>query len=248
MRRLRDTSGFTLIEILAAMVILISALAGITYFFASNNDSSLASQREVSQLSVVQQQIENVHQLVKQYGFSALAMSGNPAQPTDSTLPTDPTDPNDFITGWNTTGEAFRVEGDYNNTALGVITGTAATGETMLDPITGTTGGQLTPAQYTDVSTGTTYASVSSVPAGDPYATVNTYVTAASTIGCNSALGSCAATDARRVIVAVTLQQLGQRSNLGPNKPAYASTVFTNPTASNQAALANGLTILGLIP
>jgi prepilin-type N-terminal cleavage/methylation domain-containing protein len=249
MRRLRDTGGFTLVEVLTAMVILVVALGGITYFFASNNDSSLASQREVTQLSVIQQQLENVHQLVKQYGFSALALSGNPAQPTDSSLPVNPTDPNDFITGWGTASEAFRVESDYNKTTVGVITGSPSSGETLLDPINGSTGGQVTPVLYTDLSTGTTYTNLSSLPTADPYAIVNTYVTDDSTVGCNTAnSNTCAATDARRVIVAVTLHQLGGRNDLGPNKPAYASTVFTNPSVSYQTAQASGLTILGLIP
>jgi hypothetical protein len=37
-------------------------------------------------------------------------------------------------------------------------------------------------------------------------------------------------------------------TDIGPAYPIYISTIFANPVASNQAANASGLRILGLIP
>jgi len=111
--------------------------------------------------------------------------------------------------------------------------------------------------QFVDLANGNTYTSLSSVPSGDPYATVYTFVTQASTVGCNASLGSCGA-DARRVILAAQLQQESVDSGVSyPNAtdaatklnyPTYSTTVFTNPAASNQPSTASGLSVVGLIP
>jgi type II secretory pathway pseudopilin PulG len=258
---LGGTDGFTLVEVLVSMMMVVIVFSALAVLFATANDSSLASQRQESRLLIVQQQIEKVRTVVLQYGFAALALSTNPSAPSDSPLPANPTDPNDFITGSGTTSEAFLVESNYNGTSAGVIAGTPATGEPLMAPVTGVSGGQISPVQCTDVSTGTTYpdpltggtypACSGVVPSGDPYAMVSTYVTQASTAGCNTLLtGSCAG-DVRRVIVAVVFHNTaygGTRKNLGPNTPTYSTTVFSNPVASNQTAQASGLRILGLIP
>lgn len=263
----RREQGFTLVEVLAAMVLFLVVLVGITFFFASNQDSSYASQREVSQLSVAQGQIENIRQLAKRYGFSALALSSNPATKTDSTLPTNPPDPNDYIVSQGTSSESYEIMSNYNDSTAGVASNTPSTGETLLDPNTGTTG-QVTQLQYVDLSTGTSYLSTASVPSTggvkDPYAVVNTFVTQASTVaGCNAGVGTCASSDTRRVIVAVELHNPNAtndyaacssgvvgpkgRCDLGPSTPTYTSTIFVNPIASNQTGSASGLRILGLI-
>jgi type II secretory pathway pseudopilin PulG len=245
--------GFTLIEVMAAMLIAMVVIGALVFLFMNSNNGSLANQREMSQLSVLQQQIESVRQLVKQSGFGALALNGNPAQPADSTLPLSPTDPNDFITGWNTASEAFLVESNYNSTsACGsppcVIAGTPSTGEPLIAPVTGVSGGLLAPVQYVDIASGTSYPSAAGVPSGDAYAIVNTYVTQASTTGCNASLGGSCAGDTRRVILAVRLSNPGARTNIGVNTPTYSTTIFANPIPSNQPNSAGGLRILGLIP
>jgi type II secretory pathway pseudopilin PulG len=245
---LRAEDGFSLAELVIAILVMIMGVGALTALFVNNDNSSLAGQREVSQLAVLQQQIENIHQLVKQYGFGALAMSGNPAQPTDATLPGDPTDPNDFVTGWGTSSEAFKVESDYNNTGNGTAAHTPSAGEPLLDPINGVSGGQVAPVQYADLSNGTTYANLASVPAGDSYATVYSYVMGTTTAGCNSSgLGSsCPASDVRRVVVAVLLNQPAHRQNVGPNTPTYSTTVVSNPIPTNQPSATSGLCILAL--
>jgi len=257
--RLADADGFTLIEVLVAIVMVVLVFAGLALLFAEANDSSLASQRQISRLTILEQQIEKVRDTVSEYGFSALALSGNPAAPTDGgTLPANPTDPDDFITSSGLSSEAFLVESNYNNTPEGVISTSPSTGEPLLAPVTGVTGGQVAPVQCADLSTGTTYADPASgatypscstiVPSGDPYSTVYTYVTQATAAGCNTALGSCGS-DVRRVVVAAVNYAPGpsSRNDLGPTAPTYATTIITNPAASNQATTASGLKILGLI-
>jgi hypothetical protein len=143
------------------------------------------------------------------------------------------------------------VESNYNDTNEGF-----PQGETIADNpepllVNGCTisdatisGGQLSPTQYADLTTGSTYASASSVPAGDPYATIYTYVTATNSVGCNASMGSCAA-DARRVVLVSVLDH--EAPDAGPSYPTYSTTVFTNPVPSNAPASASGLQILGTI-
>ena len=248
MSKLRPSDGFTMIEVLAALFVTLAVIGSLALVLAGNDSSSLASQLQVSRLSVLQQQIEKVRNVVNQYGFSALALNSNPSAPTDSSLPGDPTDPNDFITSHGTSSEAFRIESNYNNTSEGVLSDTPSTGEPLLDPDTGSSGGQVAPVQCVDLASPATSASCSALASGtDPYATVYTYITQASTVGCKTSSGCTG--DARRVVVAALLHHPRSPSkNLGPNTPTYSTVVLTNPLASNYPTSASGLRILGLIP
>jgi hypothetical protein len=196
---------------------------------------------------VLQQQIEKVRNVVSHYGFSALALNAEPSAPTDSPLPNDPTDPNDFITGYGTSSEAFLVESNYNNTSEGVLSDTPSTGEPLLDPNTGAVGGQVSPVQCVDVTTGSP-ASCSALSSGtDAYVTVYTYITQTNTVGC--APNATCTGDARRVIVAARLHHPGSPSkNIGLNTPTYSTVIITNPLASDYPGSASGLRVLGYIP
>lgn len=246
MSRLRSADGFTMIEVLAALFVALVVIGSLALVLATNNSSSLASQLQVSRLSVLQQQIEKVRNVVTQYGFSALALNANPSAPTDSSLPSDPTDPNDFVTGHGTSSEAFLIESNYNNTSEGVLSDTPSTGEPLLDPDTGSSGGQVSPVQCFDLATPATPASCSTLAGGtDAYATVYTYITQTGTVGCKAG-GNCTG-DARRVVVAVLLHHPGSPSkDLGPNTPTYSTVVLTNPLASDYPSSASGL-LLGLV-
>jgi type II secretory pathway pseudopilin PulG len=247
-----DEHGFTMIELVLSMFVVTVMLGVLALMFVQSHDSSFASQREISQLSVLQQQVERIRQTVKQYGFASLALTSAPAGPTDSPLPANPTNPNDFVSG-SGCSEAFQVQSNYNNTGESFASSqtVADNPESLL--VNGCTvggnsisGGQLAPVQYADLTTGSTYASVSSVPAGDPYATVYTFVTQTSTAGCNTALGGSCTGDVRRVILAAVLDHAA--TDIGPSYPTYTTTMFGNPIASNQPTNASGLRILGLIP
>ena len=237
-----------MIEVMAALFVVLAVIGSLALVLATNNSSSLASQLQVSRLSVLQQQIEKVRNVVSEYGFSALALNANPSAPTDSSLPSDPTDPNDFITGHGTSSEAFRVESNYNNTSEGVLSDTPSTGEPLLDPNTGSAGGQVSPVQCVDLASPTSSSSCGALAGGtDAYATVYTYITQTSTVGCKTS-GGCTG-DARRVVVAALLHHPASPSrNLGPNTPTYSTVVITNPLASNYPSSASGLRVLGLIP
>lgn len=228
-RNARSTqAGYTVIEVVVAMMLSLLAVGAIAALLVHANDSSLGSQREVSMLSVAQQQIERVRQKVSQYGFSALALNAYPAAATDATLPANPLDPNDFITNNNTSSAALLIEQNYNHPSGGQISSAPANGEPL---IIDAANGRVSPKQTL-------------VAAGTGTATVYTYVTQA-TVGINASLTcspSCA-NDARRVTVAVKLDQPSGRTDVGPNAPTYASTLLSSPVPSNQPNSADGLRI-----
>jgi type II secretory pathway pseudopilin PulG len=246
-----------MIELVVAMLIAAIVVGALTELFVNNHNSSFTNQRELSGVAVLQQQVEQIHQTVAQYGFTALALTSTPAGPTDSPLPLDPTDPDDFVGGSGCSG-TFTVQSNYNLTTEAypgpkvnggnpeslLVNGCTVSGNSI-------SGGQLAPVQYKDLLSGTMYSTASSIPKDsanfvDPYATIYTFVTQTTAVGCNAGLGSCSG-DARRVIVAVLFSH---RANdiFTTNYPTYATTVFANPTASNQPTQASGLRILGLIP
>jgi type II secretory pathway pseudopilin PulG len=244
-------AGFTMIELVVAIFLVVVVMGALSALFVASNDSAFSSQRELDAVSVLQAQTERIHQTVAQYGFSAIALTAAPAGPTDSPLPSDPTNPQDFVSGTGCS-EGFTVQSNYNLTGESFPTSNkiADNPEPML--VNGCTvsgnaisGGQLAPVQYADLSTGAIYSSSASVPSGDKYATVYTFVTQTTAVGCNTALGSCTG-DARRVVLAVLMNH--SAADIGASYPTYATTVFANPIASDQTTTASGLRILGLIP
>jgi hypothetical protein len=244
---------------MVAMFVAILIFAALATAMVRNNKGSLENQRQTQLVSVLQQQIENVHQLLTQnyaaVGFAGLALSSNPAQGVDSSLPGSPTDPNDFITPYVTnfvtanggTAERFLIESNYNSTSEGTIDGGTSYAEVLnVDP----TNGKIPPLSYVDLATGTSYTSLSSIPAGDMYATIYTYVTIAP-VGVNASLSTCPSTngtgttanDVRRVIVAAKLSQPSTGAALGSGLVQYASTLIGDPIPSNQCQGSAGLRI-----
>ncbi len=226
LRRIRrDADGFTLVEVLVAMLVTLVVIGAMATTFVQNSDSALAGQRQATLLSVAQQQIEQIRNTVSRYGFTALALNAKPAAPSDASLPTSPTDPNDFIQNWSSSSPSYLIETNYNQTTAGQISNASSSGETLeID----TTNGKVSPY-------------VTSVPAGSGTAKVYTYVTQAA-VPCNTTvLGGCSADDARRVIVAVVLDNPTTSKSIGPNAPVYTTTLFSNPIPSNQPSSAVGL-------
>jgi type II secretory pathway pseudopilin PulG len=181
-----------------------------------------------------------------------------------------PVDPNSFVataTGCGGSGgKEFLIEANYDNTSEGVPANAqnsstpgvlpwsscTDTSTQIGEPLQILTGGFVTPQQ-------------NGVTVGSDTATVDTYVTD-TYVGCNSSFSGCptvsngvvgcnsasswptsttASTpcaDARRVIVAVILNNHG-RNNIGQNSPVYVSTIFANPTPSNEPTGTLGLTL-----
>ncbi len=269
MSRARSEQGFTIIEVLIAAVILIAVIAASSALFIQGSDASLASQRQSQAISVADEEIEMIRQDVKTKGFDALAMTALPSTASSSSLNAiglgnTYTDPNHFVTtaqtGCGSSNAGYAIEANWDDTAEGPASGVtpfsscADTASTVDEPLEVLSGGFVAP-QQTDVAV------------GSDTATVDTYVTD-SYVGCNSSLGSCPSTtsgsvtgcswptstaasttcaDARRVIVAVVMDNhgyaTGGRSQIGPNSPVYVSTVFTNPNPSNSPDNPAGVTL-----
>ncbi len=238
-----------MIELIIAIFISITVIGALALMFVQSSDSSLSSQRQITRFSILEQQMDRIRGTVKQFGFAALALTSAPSAGT--TPSADPTNPDDFISG-SGCAETLTVKSNYNLT-----TESFPTGQTVADSpesliVNGCTvggtaisAGQLAPVQYADLATGMTYSASASLPAGDPYATIHTYVTQTTTAGCNTNLvGGCSG-DVRRVILAVILN--AQTTDLGANYPGYSSTVFANPVPSDQPNTASGLKLLGVI-
>jgi type II secretory pathway pseudopilin PulG len=277
---LAEEGGFTIIEILVAVLILAFVIAAGASLFAHGEDSSAAVERESQLISVADQQIETIRAEVKAEGFAELAMQGNPAA-LPSTIPnTSPfsslkADPTAFATRKSTCGGSgyeYAIEANYDNTAEGAAENPDKTADDGFDWWNGCDAGTeplvildsvdaFVPAQQT-VAVGSDTAIV------DTYVT-DTYVGCANTSstypcpsladttsggvtdeqvqsGCNfptiTAPSSTVCTDARRVTVAVVLDDHG-RLNFGPSGPVYVSATFTNPVPTNSSTSSLGLTL-----
>jgi Tfp pilus assembly protein PilW len=273
LRALRAQDGVTMIEVLIGAVCAVVVISAVAVGTASNSTASLATQRQAQLVALLQSRIENLHQLFTEtygtYGFNAFALSKNPENGEDSSLPTNPRDPNDFITPWipsleNSNGkstEGYLIENNYNNTAEGTVEKTHETEPLLVNATTG----KIPPVAYVDLTTGKSYSLSSEVPSSDPYAIVNTYITVAS-VAESSNSTNCPTTngtatnedDARRVIVAARLVPVaGHRrtettqgkstrevsTDLGASTPQYITALFTNPVPSNQCQTGEGLLI-----
>jgi type II secretory pathway pseudopilin PulG len=237
-----DERGFTLIEAIVGAMLLALVIAAASALFISGSDSSLAAQRESQLISAADQQIENVRQIVKTSGFSALGLSSLPAAASSATVKfssSTPLDPNSYVTACGASS-AYKIEANYDNSNEGLVSSLPVESPCTtagLEPLV--TGGTLPP-------------NPPSVTVGSMTVALYEYVTQTN-VGCNSSLGSGACTgDARRVIVVAVDSQAAarcsstatlNRCSLGANAPVYLTTIFTNPTPSNAPNSAIGLTL-----
>lgn len=226
--------GDTLIEVVVAAVLGVVIIGALTISFVSGNDSSLGAQREAQLVEVANQQMENIHQLVKVDGFSRLAMSSVPPAGSSATLKfssATPIDPNSFVTTCGTTS-AYEIENNYDNTPEGLVSSLPTESPCTtagVEPLLTSASSSLSSLP-------------SSVTVGSMSVNLDYYVTQTS-VGCNASFGNGSCTnDARRVIVAAVDSQAASacssagtanRCALGGDAPVYLSTVFTNPTPTN---------------
>jgi type II secretory pathway pseudopilin PulG len=181
--------------------------------------------------------------------------------------PSLPEDPNTFVssaTGCGSSNEQFLVQANYDNTAEGqphnpnpgyaggpAVTPWANCADTSTqvgEPLEVLSGyGFVTPQQTVSVGSGETAIVDSYVT--DTYVGCNSVgwggcptINGSGAVACSSwptSAGGTACGDARRVVVAVLLQNHG-RFDIGPGGPLYVSTVFTNPVPSNEPSSAVG--------
>lgn len=261
--------GFTLIEVMVAVLMLVLIVSAATVLLVHGNNNSVASERNAQLISVADQQIETIRQQVKTKGFNALAMTSAPVTTGSSgTLAFNsntPTNPNYFVssgTGCGANNQGYAIEANYDDisegAASGVVPWTGCTNTTtaptmVAEPLEILSGGFVTPAQ-------------TNVTVGSDTATVYTFVTD-TYVGCTTAVGGTATTcptttggiisgcswpttttasttcaDARRVIVGVVLNNHGSYV-IGQSSPVYESTIFTSPTPANTPNTSIGLTL-----
>lgn len=212
--RIRSQDGFTLIEVMVAMVVGIMLVLVLLSTVDKGILNSLGHQRQASTLSIAQNEVEKVRQVVAQYGFDALALSGQPGAPGGGALATSPTNPDDFITNHGTASAAFKVMESYHNTTLGVATGTPASGEPL---VIGGSAAYPAAGRVAPVS--------NSVSSGAVTAKVYRYVTRR-TEACLTA-NACDG-DSRRVTI-VVIATNNPSTELQPTTPFYFSAVINNP-------------------
>jgi prepilin-type N-terminal cleavage/methylation domain-containing protein len=235
MARLRSNSGFTLIEVMVAMLIGVLVIGAAAAAFASGNAASVANQRQSALVTVAQREIEKIRAEITPTTYSELALSAYPPTPTTSIG-----DPDYWVQHDGTASATYDIEENWDSASSTTAPGTPSGGESLY---VDTVNGIIPPVTYSDLTTGQDgYSSATSIPAGDDYATVYSYVTEA-TVPCNSTVGTCAASDVRRLIVAVVLHQVGTRQNVGPTAPFYVDTIIGNPIPSNQPQSVTGLSL-----
>jgi Tfp pilus assembly protein PilV len=246
--RLAAADGFTMIELIVAMFLAILVIGATSLLFVNSSDSSLASQRQYSVVSVLQQQMERIRDTIDAYGFNALALTSTPGTAASST---NPTNPDAFVTGSGCSA-TFTVQANYNSTTESFSSGSSIPDDPEPLVVNGCTvagtaisGGQLTPIQYADLATGSVVSSLSSILSGDPYATLYTFVTQTTEAGCSSTAANACGADARRVVIAAVLSAAA--TDIGANYPTYSTTVFTNPVATDAPNSSSGLRVLGVI-
>lgn len=265
-------SGFTLIEVVVAALIVGLIAAATATLMVHGSDSSIAAQRQSQLISVADQQIENIRAEVKTRGFNALAMSGLPAAlpsgfPSSSFNSNSPTDPSSFVhvkSGCGSSGEELWIQSNYDDTTEGAPVNPQNTAKPGVTPWSGsgcTNAGSEVGEPLEILSNGFVQPQQTSVTVGSDTAVVDTYVTD-TYVGCNSTFSGCPTVsggavtcsswptttsstpcgDARRVVVAVVLND-HSRYTIGPSTPVYVSSIFTNPTPSNTPTTSIGLTL-----
>ncbi len=223
----RRAEGFTLIEVIVAMLISLLAAGAVLAMITTGQHSSLAGQRQTDLLSVAQQQIEQIRQTFHQYGFDAVSVNGASSSylpAPDASIPANPRNPDDFIQGYGTAGASFQVKANYHD----ATSATLATEPLLFD----TSKGQIVPYSA-GVSAG-----------GADTATVWRFISQR-TESCNSTLpvsGSCL-NDSRRIVVAVRIDNPSGNASTAPSTPIYLSAVIDRPQPSNTPTAGNGLRI-----
>ena len=236
---------------------------------AAQRESQLISVAD-QQIETIRQEVktDGFAELAMQTTPSALPGS----IPNTSPFSTVKADPSSFAlakSGCGGSSEEYEIEANYDNTAdPNSISGqpenpqsTSSSGVTSwsgcdsgAEPleILNSSLGFVKPQQTVTVGTDTavvdtyvtdTYVGCNTVGStACPTVSNGTLQSSACTFPSTSSPASTLCSDARRVIVAVVLDDHG-RLNIGPSAPVYVSSIFTNPTPANEPTSTIGITL-----
>lgn len=209
----RGDGGFTLIEVMFAMVVSTLTVAATVSLLTKGSGTSLSNVRQVAMTQRLQAELENVRSIIPQYGFSAVALSSAPTGSGSTTA-----DPRFWLRSSNA---KLVIAKNYYDASSAVATGTPSSGENLIT----SAAGQIAPVT-TNVSLGS-----------GQTATIYRFVTADSqTTLCTP---SCT-NDSRRVTVAIVPANADHNAS-DVKGPFWLSTVVTNSVPSSTTTGGNGL-------
>ena len=94
---MRRESGFTLIEVLVAGLVLVIGLIALTTVFVAGQSQASADTQQVQLIGIADQEIEQVRAAVSLNGFSALGMNTTPSQISNRVVRSTFFDPDTFV-------------------------------------------------------------------------------------------------------------------------------------------------------
>ncbi len=198
--------GFTIIEVMVAVLVVAIALIGTLQAFISSDHGNLATQETQAVSTAAEQALEQLRAM----SYSSLALSSFPIQtgtgnPTGDTSG-DPEYPDYWISGTN-----LQIPNNFAQIGSGTLATVASVGEALIG------GGTINPGPVTVSSDGFTV-------------TIYRYVTWVVDSCLLGSLNLCPGTqDAKRITVAAVLTGTG--TGTSPPKPFWLSTIVANPQA-----------------
>lgn len=196
--------GFTLVEVLAAAIVLVVGLLGLFTALDSSSHLNTTVQRQ----SAVTAQAERAVEAMRALPYGSLGLTATPGTSTDTASPAHWVD-----------GGRLEIVRDFNNAASTTLPGTPTAGESFV------TGGPVDPAaQRFTVGglSGSLYRYVTWVDESCPLV--------AGLGGLGAALDACpGAQDAKRIVVAAVLDS---SAGVGALKPVWITTYAADPKAN----------------
>lgn len=198
--------GFTVIEVMVAILVVAVALMGTLQAFISSDHGNLETQETQAVSTAAEQALEQLRAM----SYSSLALSSLPigtgtGNPTGDTSG-DPEDPDYWVSGTN-----LVIPNNFSQISSGVLTTVASAGEALIG------GGTISPGPTTVSSDGFTV-------------TIYRYVTWVVDSCLYGSLNLCPGSqDAKRITVAAVLTGTG--TGTSPPKPFWLTTIIANPNA-----------------
>jgi prepilin-type N-terminal cleavage/methylation domain-containing protein len=205
-RKRTGEQGFSLIEVMVAVLVVAVALIGTMQAFISSDHGNLATQQTQAVSTAAEQALEQL----RATSYNSLALSSFPIQ-TGSGNPTgdtsgDPEDPDYWVSGAN-----LVIPNNFAQVTSGVLTTVASVGEALIG------GGTINPGPVTVSSDGFNV-------------TIYRYVTWVVDSCLLGSINLCPGTeDAKRITVAAVLDGTGTGTSVP--KPFWLTTIIANPDA-----------------